>query len=157
MGILKEGDRKEPIKYAPVIVGMIRFHDEEAKNVIRTLALSDEFTYFALQSILRWENANEEVFNLIQKVYGWGRIFLLEALEPTRSEIRDWIFWNGLDNDIMPEYSARTVWEKADVDAREGRPLTNEEALNIETINEALLDHDSMWGGDDLDLDDEGI
>ena len=155
MSVVKEGDRRESVKYALILLGMIRSNNDKDKEVIRTMALSDEFTYFALHSILRWDNYNEEVFKLIQKVYGWGRIFLLQALEPTTSEIKDWIFWNGIDNDVMPAYCAQTVWEKADVDGRIARGLTEKEAANIDKIAAAAMEQEEMFGGGDDDWDDE--
>ena len=90
-------------------------HDEEARQAVRELAVSDEFTLFALFAVRNWENSNEEVFRMAQKVHGWGRIHAVEHLEPTTEEIRRWLLREGIENDVMPEYSALTVAEKIDL------------------------------------------
>ena len=89
--------------------------DEEARQAVRELAASDEFTLFATFAVRNWENKNEEIFRMAQKTHDWGRIHAVASLEPTTAEIRRWLLREGVDNDVMPEYSALTVAEKIDL------------------------------------------
>ena len=89
--------------------------DEEARQAVRELAASDEFTLFATFAVNNWENKNEEIFRMAQKAHGWGRIHAVASLEPTTEEIRRWLLREGVENDVMPEYSALTVAEKIDL------------------------------------------
>ena len=90
---------------------------EEVKDTIRTLGLSDELTFYAATCMDAWENANDEMFELAQKVGGWGRIHLVSWLQPETDEIRRWLLREGVHNSVMWEYSALDCWEKADVPA----------------------------------------
>ena len=90
-------------------------HDEEARQAVRELAASDEFTLFAVFAVSNWENKNEEIFRMAQKAHGWGRIHAVASLKPATEEIRRWLLREGIENDVMPEYSALTVAEKIDL------------------------------------------
>lgn len=106
----------EEIKLALSLLEIIwNEKDEEARQAVRELAASDEFTLFATFAVRNWENKNEEIFRMAQKAHGWGRIHAVASLEPTTAEIRRWLLREGVDNDVMPEYSALTVAEKIDL------------------------------------------
>ena len=103
----------ESVKLALSLLEIISVSgDEELRQAIRELAASDEFTLFALFAVSNWENKNEEIFHMAQKVHGWGRIHAVERLEPDTDEIRHWLLREGVHNDVMPEYSALTVANK---------------------------------------------
>ncbi|MBR0139550.1 MAG: hypothetical protein IJM17_04610 [Firmicutes bacterium] len=137
---------RETVKFALIMMALFVPDSERTKEVIRTLGLSDEFTLFSVLNMLGWEGGNAEIFALAQKVRGWGRIHALDLLKPETSDIREWILLNGVDNDVMPAYSALTAWEKADVAERLYGPLTKEEFAAIGRIMEALLDEGPVAG-----------
>ena len=89
--------------------------DEQVKQVVRTLGLSDEFTIFAAWCARGWADGNEELFRLARNAKGWGRVHVLEMLEPESAEIRSWLLHEGVNNAVMPEYSALTCYVKAGV------------------------------------------
>ena len=142
---LHSADR-ESVKYGLCLLELIELKDEGAKEVIRRLGLSDEFTLFVVWNMLKWENGNSEIFTLIKKVRGWGRIHALTRLEPETPEISEWILLHGLDNDILPAYSALTVWEKADVPGRLRGALAPEAFSAIGRVLDALLDEGPVPG-----------
>ena len=125
---------------------LLKLKQEFMKDAVRTLGLSDEFTIFSVWNMLTWENANEELFGLIRKVRGWGRIHILENLEPETPEIREWILFNGVDNDVKPVYSALTAWEKASVPARLQGALSQDEFDAVSRIIAALADEGPVPG-----------
>ena len=134
----------EEVKLALSLLELISVsNDEEVKQAIRELAASDEFTLFALFAIHNWENKNEEVFRMAQKVHGWGRIHAVAGLEPTTDEIKHWLLREGVNNNVMPEYSALDVAEKIDllkvVQAVDGN---SEDFMAAGRILEALIESD---------------
>ena len=116
--LMIESAEREEVKLGLTMTQLFDSSDEILRDIIRSLGLSDEFTLYALLNMLRWDNANEEVFDLARHVHGWGRIHAVERLEPVTEEISEWLLTEGIRNDIMPEYSALTVFRKAGVDER---------------------------------------
>lgn len=106
----------EPVKLALSLMTIISNpSDEDARQAVRELAASDEFTLFALFAVSTWDNKNEEIFHIAQRVHGWGRIHAVERLEPATDEIRQWLLREGVNNNVMSEYSALTVANKIDL------------------------------------------
>ena len=141
-----ESEDAECVKIGLTVLELFRAN-EEVKKVVRVLALSDEFTFFALFTMQRWENGNREIFETAQKVHGWGRIHAVDCLEPETEEIRRWLLREGIRNDVLPAYSALTCWEKSG--ARQlvrGESLQREDFCAIRDIIGALLDESAVSG-----------
>jgi hypothetical protein len=138
--LIAESENVESVKFGLIVCEIFKSHPNDIKDVIRTLGLSDEFTIFSVWNLRNWENGNDEIFDLIQKVRGWGRVHALNYLEPRTPEIRHWILMNGTDNDVMPAYTSITAWEKAGVNYFLEGTLTPEEFNAVSFILEALLD-----------------
>ncbi|MCR4649176.1 MAG: hypothetical protein K5776_08880 [Lachnospiraceae bacterium] len=85
-------------------------------------------------------------------VRGWGRIHCVDYIEPSDNETKEWLLFNGTDNDIMPAYSAWNVFLKADVPEllRRGN-LSYEEIHAILKITEALMDEGPVSGLSNMD------
>ena len=62
----------------------------------------------------KWDDGNEEIFALAKKVRDWGRIHAIEYLEADTEDKKEWLLYEGLKNIFMPEYSALTVFHKAE-------------------------------------------
>ena len=88
--------------------------NDAVKEVVRTVGVCDEFTYFSVNVMRGWADGNNEIFRLAQKVHGWGRIHAIERLEPRSSSIKKWLLTDGVENDVPAAYSAMTCWNKAD-------------------------------------------
>ena len=80
---------------------------------------------------------------MAQKVHGWGRIHAVAGLEPTTDEIKHWLLRDGVNNNVMPEYSALDVAVKIDllkvVQAADGN---SEDFMAAGRILEALIESD---------------
>lgn len=137
--LVTESSDKECVKYGLEMLELFTLKDENVKDMIRILGLSDEFTLFAVFMMYQWENANEEIFRLARKVKGWGRIHAIEKLEPETEEIREWLLKEGIDNCILPDYSALTCFEKAEVTKRLEGDLSGEEFQSIGRILKAMI------------------
>ena len=109
---------KECVKFGLLLLELFTLKNEHMKEILRTFALSDEFTLFVLFIMEQWDNAAEEIFNVAKKVNGWGRVHAVERLEPVTEEIKEWLLYEGINNQILPAYSARTCYEKAEVEKR---------------------------------------
>lgn len=110
---LTTSSHPEVIKFALSLLELLNTQDEAAlQEVITTLALNDEFTLFALFIISSWPDANVRIFDLAQKVRGWGRIHAVDRLQPETQQIQDWLLTEGWHNNVLPAYSALTCLEK---------------------------------------------
>ncbi len=103
------------VKLGIMLVEVFDEPDDMVKDIIRTLGLSDEFSIFVIFNMMTWENGNQEIFELAKKVHSWGRIHAVERLEPENQEIKDWLLANGIDNEVLKEYSALEVYNKVGV------------------------------------------
>ncbi len=146
----------ESVKYGLMILEMFQ-PDEDVKIAIRRLGLCDEFTIFAVWNMLNWDNGNDEVFALAQKVYEWGRIHAVERLEPETEEIKEWLLLEGINNNVAESYSALKVWNNAEVCERLNGPLSEEEFHCIGKIIEALIDESARPGISAIDDPEEPL
>ncbi len=137
--LITGSEDRECVKYGLEILELFSLKDEEVKDIVRTLGLSDEFTLFAIYIMLQWDNANEEIFSLAQKVRGWGRIHAVEKLQPETEEIRRWLLNEGINNQVLPDYSALTCYEKAGVATLLKNEISQEEFQSIGRILKAML------------------
>ena len=132
----------ESVKLALSLMAIISNpSDEDARQAVRELAASDEFTLFALFTVSSWENKNEEIFHIAQRVHGWGRIHAVKELEPTTDEIRRWLLFEGVNNNVMPEYSALTVAKKIDLlEIVRAADRNSEDFIAASNILQALIE-----------------
>lgn len=155
--LIAESANKESVKFGLIICEMFTHHPDEIKEIIATLGLSDEFTIFTVWNMLNWEGGNDRIFDLIQKVRGWGRVHALERLEPTTPEIKRWILMNGTDNDVMPAYSALPTWEKSGALELLKSGTAPEEFHAISYNIDALLDEGPIQGISIMDDAEEAV
>ncbi len=137
---------KEAVKYALEILEMIAVEDAWIKDLIFTLGLSDEFTVFSVWCMRNWEDGNACIFELARRVHGWGRIHALRDLQPETEEIRRWILEEGLDNRVMPDYSAAEVFDKSGAAQMLERELSYDDFCALSRLMESLLSEGPVEG-----------
>ena len=103
----------ECVKIGLELLELFSITEETDRNIIRRLALCDEFSLYAVWNMRHWDDGNRYIFELAKKVHGWGRIHAVEYLEPETEEIRHWLLTEGTVNDIENDYSALTCWQKS--------------------------------------------
>ncbi|WP_438447089.1 limonene hydroxylase [Gorillibacterium sp. sgz5001074] len=137
------------VKFGIALLGL--FQNEQMKELLLTLGKHEEFTLYAAVAIQNgMENSNEVLFELAKHVHGWGKIHLVERLEPTSREIKDWLLRHGCQNSVMNEYLACIC-------ARNGNM---HEALAAEQVDQELFDGAAdiiealLNGGPAEDIDD---
>ena len=137
---LAESRNPEAVKFALSMLELLQ-PTQESRELVSTLALSDEFTLFCLYVIRGWEDGNEELFRLARLVHGWGRIFLVHELEATTPEIRRWLLMEGWNNHILSAYSACRCAQRGGLDTLLAQEtLTPEEFAAASGLVAALLD-----------------
>ena len=154
LGLIHLSDSIECVKYGLIILEIMNTNSEEVKDVIRTLALSDEFTLFCVLIMKTWKDGNNDIFETVKNVYGWGRIHAvryLRPLMPRYEEIREWMLKEGINNYVMPSYSALTVWKQANIGSILFVDPTYEEFTYIGRIIDAMLDESAVAGISTLD------
>ena len=145
---LKSSKNKESIKFSLVVLLLMGVEkDVKAMEIIKTLALSDEFTLFCLDIITRLENSNEEIFEIVKKVKGWGRVHSISYLESTNDEIKDWLLEEGCHNEIDSAYTALTCAKKINLlELLEKENISNKKFNDISYLITALLDEGPAFG-----------
>jgi hypothetical protein len=148
-------EHRECVKYGLVILELMADLDDDEKTAVRRLALSDEFTLPALWVMSKWKNGNAEIFGLAKKVTGWGRIHAVARLKPETPEIRRWLLLEGINNDVMPQYSALTVWKKAGIGELLHGSLSDEDFHAVSLIISALINEGPVQGISGIDHPEE--
>lgn len=124
------------------------------EEVMMEFGVYDEFTFYAARVLSQghWQNGNAELFRLAKNVRGWGRIHAVEFLEPETQEIRDWLLFEGADNDVIPQYSADLCLRKAGAESRLDGNLSAEEHEAIGKLIRAALEPGPCPGVTDVDI-----
>jgi len=123
-------NNRNAVKFGIAILGLCR--NQKPLKDIKTLGLHDEFTVFSTVAILNLSSTIiNDLWELAQKVDGWGKIQLVERLAPMdlNDEIRDWLVLEGYKNSIMYEYLALTCATNGKLNQK----------LNTETISDTLF------------------
>ena len=145
---LKTSKNKESIKFSLAVLLLMGVeNDVKAMEIIKILALSDEFTLFCLDIIARLENSNEEIFEIVKKVKGWGRVHSIAYLEVTNDEIKDWLLEEGCHNEIDPAYTALTCAKKINLlELLDEENISNKKFNDISYLITALLNEGPAFG-----------
>ena len=140
--LIEEAEETELVKFGLAIAEPFETDDDDVfKEELRTLALSDELALFVIFNMRKWTNANEEIFELVKKVKGWGRVFGINFLnEGLSDEIKTWLITDGWDNAVMTEYSVLDIWNQAGAEERlKADDITVGELTGIGRLIEASI------------------
>lgn len=139
--LLRESRSVPCVKFGLSLLELVETDGTQAREVISTLALSDEFTLFCGYVIRDWADGEEELFRLAKVVRGWGRIFLLNQMRLEAPEIREWLLREGWRNDILASYTAKLCAEKGGfLELLRRERLTGEELEQARGLMAGLLD-----------------
>lgn len=142
-----KGTHREEVKFGLVMLTLFDTdNNEQLKNALRILALSDEFTLYVLQVAANWSSASLETLRIAKNVHGWGRIHAVVQLEPETAEIRDWLFSEGWNNTITPAYSALECCQKSGLQERLEKGMNERDYSCACELLQALLDEGPVEG-----------
>ena len=120
-----ESEHAEFVKIGLAMFAILTLQKEDLLVIYR-LALYEEFTFFSLKSLTG--EYNSLVFDLAKTLHGWGKIHAVSVLRVDNEQMRKWILYHGIENAVMPDYSAVYCWEKSGA----GELLRSEQALSRE-------------------------
>jgi hypothetical protein len=120
---------RESTKFGILLLGLCG--QDADRPVLETLALNDEFTLYAALALCELSSNPETIlWEIAQRVHGWGRVQVVERLDGTENPaIQAWMLRDGFRNHIMDEYLAGIC-------ARTGKL---HEALSATNIDHSLL------------------
>lgn len=154
IGLINLSDNREVVKYGLSILELLNTNNKELQDDIKVLALSDEFTFYCINIMKSWKDSNQEIFEIAKKLKGWGKIFAVEqlrALDPLYDEIRKWMLEEGINNNVMPSYSALSIWRNGNVGSTLYTKPSYKQLFYIGKIIDALLDESAVRGLSTLD------
>lgn len=93
-----------PVKFGIAMLGSMG--DENDLEIVRTLALHDEFGLYAAEAIAELApHRQQALYEMAQKVNGWGRIEAVTLMTATPDpKLRRWLLTEGFRNDVTPQY-----------------------------------------------------
>ena len=134
-------DKRNAVKFGIAILGLCQ--NKSVLNEIKILGLHDEFTVYSTIAIANLsDNAEYDLWELAQKVDGWGKIQLVDRLaRPELKEpIKDWLILDGYKNSIMYEYLAYTCATNGELHKKlESEQIENKLFKSASDIIEALI------------------
>ncbi|MBO4845503.1 MAG: hypothetical protein J5525_04265 [Lachnospiraceae bacterium] len=146
--LLMGSKNTECVKVALSILELYNVYEDEAlAKTVRILGLCDEFTIFSMFIMRSFPESEKELLELAKRVKGWGRIHCVEFITTENAETKEWLLLNGVDNHVVPAYSAWVVYNKAEVEK-----VLKEENLSYEKIHallkitDALMDEGPLHG-----------
>jgi hypothetical protein len=85
--------------------------DESDLDIVRTLALHDEFGLYAAGAIAELAPERQQaLYDMAQLLTGWGRIEAVTLMTATPDQkLRRWLLTEGFRNDVTPQYVAYHV------------------------------------------------
>ena len=95
-----------PVKFGIAMLGSMG--DESDLEIVRTLALHDEFGLYAAGAIAELAPERQQaLYEMAQKVNGWARIEAVTLMTATPDQkLRRWLLTEGFRNDVTAQYLA---------------------------------------------------
>jgi hypothetical protein len=133
---------EELVKLGIGLLGLLDLSSEkDIIDKLLILALYEEFTLYVVVAVSNYQNGNDILFEIAQKVDGWGKIHTVERLEPTSDEIREWILHKGCANTVMDAYLGLECANKGNLISALRRDSLDDELFDgISVIIDALSD-----------------
>lgn len=128
--VTENATRREAAKLGIVLLGTCG--DERDRELLQLLGSLEEFALFAVVALMNTQpHPHRAVFELAQRLEGWGRIHAVERLKGCADpDITAWLLRGGFRNGVMNEYLAHLA-------ATTGGLY---EALLEDDVDDALID-----------------
>lgn len=141
--LLKHAAHREVIKVALILLSQYPIKDKDEDLVI-TLAHHEEFTNYAILSLLR---SQERLWQLANRLTGWGKVIIMEELIPLTEGRKLWFLKQRWDDPKKERATAILCAEKAEIDV----------ILYETEIDSATFKHISRLIGTLISPSDEGF
>lgn len=115
VGLTVSAKNYEAVKMGLSILEIFSDYNEKLLEAIIKLAACNEFTIYCIWAVRNLENANKLIFKMAKNTGGWGKIHALNHLQADTDEIKEWVLYYGVHNQVYPGYSAIKCFEDANV------------------------------------------
>jgi hypothetical protein len=143
-----------PVKFGIAMLGSMG--DEHDVDVLRTLALHDEFGLYASEALAEIApDRQAALYDMARKLRGWGRIEAVARMVATSDPVlRRWLLTDAFRNSINPQYLAFQCVSIADLagaldDARHARAADVALMVGAADLLQALIKPGPGLGFDD--------
>ncbi|UFS99062.1 hypothetical protein [Nocardia huaxiensis] len=128
--VAENATEREVAKLGIILLGVSG--DERDAELLDLLGSLEEFSLFAVVALKNTQpDAQRKIFDLAQRLNGWGRIHAVERLRgSTDPEVRAWLLRSGFRNGVMNEYLAHLAATTGGL----------HEALLADAVDDELLD-----------------
>ncbi|MGW4484886.1 hypothetical protein ACWEOE_13710 [Amycolatopsis sp. NPDC004368] len=128
--LAENGTRRTAVALGLLLLGPTG--DRRDRELLLLLGRLETLSLFAAVALARSQPDREEaLFELAQRVSGWGRIHAVERLAGTSSPaIKTWLLRGGFRNDIMDEYLAHLAATTGDLAGALATPPVDDELLD---------------------------
>ncbi|WP_174189599.1 hypothetical protein [Nocardia barduliensis] len=128
--VTENATRREVAKLGIVLLGTCG--DQRDRELLQLLGSLEEFALFAVVALMKTQpDGQRAVFELAQRLDGWGRIHAVERLKGCADpDVKAWLLRGGFRNGVLNEYLAHIA-------ATTGGLY---EALLADEVDDALLD-----------------
>ncbi len=110
------------------------------RGIILDLALCDEFTFYCLfYGIIKFDNSNEIIFDLIKKVFRIGRLFLIDQLKVDSNEKREFLVLNCNTDNVNNIGIGRVIGTKVNILEYVNHSLNRELYIGISNIINSIV------------------
>lgn len=141
VGVLRNSGSLGAVKYALSVLELLAVTEGEWRDVVRTLALSDELTLYCVFVACHWSSRSEELYAMARRTRGWGRVHAVREMQADTQEMRDWLLDEGWNNQVLPAYTALACARKGGLRRRlEGTDVSRAQLDAADRLIQALLD-----------------
>lgn len=131
-----------PVKFGIAMLGSMG--DESDLEIVRTLALHDEFGLYAAGAIAELAPQRQQaLYEMAQKLNGWGRIEAVTLMTATPdAKLRRWLLTEAFRNDVTAQYLAyhcATIADLADAVADPANAKDMEFLAGISELIQSLI------------------
>lgn len=142
------GKEIETVKIGIALMGLFPLEGEDKIiELLEKLSLCEEFTKYTSIALNNATNSNEIKFRLAKKLASYGKIILVDDLEPNTEEIREWLLCNGCENEASNGWIAINIAKKIDIPQMiHNRNLSEDELGGLYNIVEALIEEGHQAG-----------
>ncbi len=112
--LITKADNTEAIKLGILLLSNLVLNEEDKKMIIN-LSLCDEFTFYCTYyCIHNFDNRSDLCLLLLSKIFGIGKVFILDEIDNINEKLQDWLITDGILNCTMPKYFGIALYERLD-------------------------------------------
>ncbi len=112
--LITRSDNVESIKFGILLLSNLILSEEDNKMIIN-LSLCDEFTFYCVYyCIHNMSDKSDLCLLLLTKVFGIGKVFILDEIDNIDEKLEEWLLTDGILNCTMPKYFGIALYERLD-------------------------------------------